>query len=199
LSEERPGEIGVLVEYVSPWDLFTAFSLISVRSWGGGPATIYVMSRDLVARGWITAGQYALDFGLSRLVPGINLLAVAVILGYRLGKTPGAIAALFGLMFPASAITIALTLGFVTLTQNPLGDAVVRGIVPVTAVLTFVLAYEQGREVMPLDDLRTSVLMIAYAVASFFLTIYTDVSVALVIVVGIVIGAFLYAPRGRSV
>src|SRR5687768_18491159 len=102
------------------------------------------MLQQLVKRGWITQAQFTLDFGLSRLVPGINLLAVAVMLGYRLGGLPGSLAAMTGLMAPPTAITIALTVGFVELTANAIGASVVRGMVPVTAALTFALAYEQG-------------------------------------------------------
>ena len=68
------------------WQLFLAFARISVQGWGGGSGTIYTMNRELVRRGWITSAQFGLDFGLSRIPPGINLIALAVILGYRLNE-----------------------------------------------------------------------------------------------------------------
>src|SRR5437588_713638 len=77
---------------------------VSARAWGGGVSTIYMMDEELVRRGWITHAQFALDFGLARLVPGINLLAMAVIFGYRLNGPLGSIVAPVGLMVPASAI-----------------------------------------------------------------------------------------------
>lgn len=191
---ERHGEAGVLVRDLRPWLVFWAFLIIGARSWGGGSGTIYTMLQQLVKRGWITQAQFTLDFGLSRLVPGINLLAVAVILGYRLAGSPGAVAAMLGLMVPPTAITVALTMGFVELTANPLGAAVVRGMVPVTAALTFALAYEQGSAIVPWGEIRACVLMAAAAIASFVLVAFYQVPVAYVIVAGIALGAFLFAP-----
>ena len=198
MNAPHQGEAGVLVDHVSAFELFRAFLWIGARSWGGGPSTIFIMNQDLVRRGWITTEQFTLDFGLSRLVPGINLLAVSIMLGFRLGGVPGSIGALLGLLLPATIITFLLTLGFVTLTENPIGAAVIKGVVPVTAALTFALAYEQGREVIPFDELRTCLLMIAYSIAAFFLVVLFQASVALVIGVGIAIGALLFGPpRGR--
>lgn len=195
----RQGEAGVLVSHVPAWALLWSFAKISAQSWGGGTATIFIMNRELVRRGWINSAQFALDFGLSRLVPGINLLAVAVILGYRLNGLVGSLCALGGLMLPASLVTILLTIGFAELTGNPIGAAVIRGVVPVTAALTFALALEQALEIMPWREVRTAFLMIAYGATSFVLVAALHVSVALVIVAGIVIGALLFAPPEEGV
>lgn len=193
-----PGEAGILVDHVPASSLFWAFLKISARSWGGGSATIYIMHRDLVRRGWINSAQFALDFGLSRLVPGINLLATAVILGYRLNGPLGAITAVLGLMLPASLVTLGLTAVFAGLTANPIGGAVVRGAVPVTASLTFALAYDNAREITPWRERRTAILMAVWALVSFLLVAGLHVSVALVIVAGIIVGALLFSPGERD-
>jgi chromate transporter len=195
LAEDRPqGEAGVLVHDVSALRILWAFLVIGARSWGGGSGTIYVMLQQLVTRGWITQAQFTLDFGLSRLVPGINLLAVAVMLGYRLGGLPGSGAAMIGLMLPPSLVTVALTIGFVELTANAVGASVVRGMVPVTAALTFALAYEQGSAIMPWGEIRSCVLMVTFAALSFSLVTIYHVPVAFVIVAGILLGALVLRP-----
>jgi chromate transporter len=190
--------MGVLVRHVPVRSLLWAFTLTSLKSWGGGTATIFVMHRELVRRGWISSAQFTLDFGLSRLVPGINLLAVAVILGYRLNGALGSIVSLLGLMLPASLVTLALTLGFAELTANPMGGAVVRGAVPVTAALTFALAYENGREIVPWGEWRVAILMACCTSASFVLVAVFHLSVALVIIAGILVGALLFGPPERN-
>jgi chromate transporter len=193
-SPEQPGETGVLVHDLPPWPLFWAFTLIGVRSWGGGTSTIFVMVQQLVKRGWITQAQFALDFGLSRLAPGINLLAVAVMLGYRLGGLVGAFAALSGLMLAPTIITIILTASFLELTSNPIGASVVKGVVPVTAALTFALAVEQAGAIMPWREVRTAILMALYGGLSFVLVAFYHAPVALVILAGIILGAVLFSP-----
>lgn len=196
---EHQGEAGVLARDIPALQLFWAFLVIGARSWGGGSGTIYTMLQQLVKRRWITQAQFTLDFGLSRLVPGINLLATAVILGYRLGGPLGSFSAMAGLMVPPTIITVGLTMGFVELTTNPIGAAVVRGMVPVTAALTFALAYEQGAAIVPWQEIRTCVLMAAYALLSFVLLAIYQVQVALIIVVGILLGAvFLGPPKKKT-
>lgn len=194
----RPGEAGVLVDHVPAAALFWAFFKIGIRSWGGGSATIYIMHGDLVRRGWINSPQFALDFGLSRLVPGINLLSTAIIFGYRLNGLLGSVAAILGLMLPASLITIAITAVFAELTGNPFGAAVVQGAVPVTAALTFALACDNAREIMPRGEPRTLVLMAGYALGCFLLVAFAHISVAFVILGGGLIGALLFSPSERS-
>jgi len=117
-----------------------------------------------------------------------------VIWGYRLNGVLGALSALVGITLPASLITVALTLGFAELTGNPFGAAIVSGAVPVTAALTFALALEQAREIMPWSEVRTTVLMAAWAVASVVLVTALHASVALVIVAGVLLGAAVFAP-----
>lgn len=193
-SPSYQGEARILVRSVPLRSLLRTFLAISLRSWGGGTATIYNMHRDLVQRGWITSAQFTLDFGLSRLVPGINLLATSVMLGYRLHGVLGSGVCLMGLMLPASLVTLALTMGFAELTSNPIGGAVVRGVVPVTAALTFALAYETAVGIIPRGEWRASALMGCYAIASFVLVTAFQVSVALVIVAGVLAGALFFAP-----
>jgi len=188
------GEIGVLVHQVPLWQLFWAFATISVRGWGGGSGTIYTMSHELVRRGWITSAQFGLDFGLSRIPPGINLIALAVILGYRLNGLRGSIVSGIAFVVPFSLITLVLTVGFVSVTSNPIGGAAVQGAVAVTAALTFALAFETAQSWMPWAERRVALLMMGYIVASFVAVAIIHLSVVFVIVGGAVVGAVLFRP-----
>jgi len=188
------GEIGVLVHHVPLWRLFWAFATISARGWGGGSGTIYTMNHELVRRGWITSAQFGLDFGLSRIPPGINLIALAVILGYRLNGLLGSIVSGIAFVVPFSLITLLLTIGFVQVTSNPIGGAAVQGAVAVTAALTFALAFETAQSWMPWRERRVALLMSSYIVASFVLVAVIHVSVVFVIVGGAICGALLFRP-----
>jgi chromate transporter len=189
------GEVGVLVRHVPLWDLFTVFLKVSVRGWGGGTGTVYVMHRELVRRGWITSGQFAVDWGLSRLAPGINLFAVAVMIGYRLNGPLGSIVSAIGFMLPASIITIVLTMAFAEITSNPIGASLVKGAVPVTAALTFSLAYELAAETAPWPERRITAMMGVGVLLCFGLVVVFQVPVAIMIIAGAVLGGFFLQPR----
>ena len=197
-SATRPGEIGILAHDVPLWSLFLTFSKISMRSWGGGAGTNYTMHQELTRRRWISSGQYALDFGLARLVPGINLIALAIMTGYRLSGMGGAIVSCIGFMVPASIITILLTIGFAQFMAYPAGNAVVKGVIPVTAALTYALAIENGAGVLPLKERRVAALMICYMVGAFVASAVFHVSVVFIILAGAVIGACFFGPSQRQ-
>ena len=146
---------------------------------------------------WISSGQYALDFGLSRLVPGINLIALAIMTGYRLSGMGGAIVSCIGFMLPASIITILLTIGFAQFVVYPAGNAVVKGVIPVTAALTYALAIENGSGVLPLKERRVAFLMICYMIGSFVASAVFHVSVVFIILAGAFLGACFFRPSTR--
>ncbi len=189
-----PGEAGVLAHPPSLWQIFRGFLWISVRAWGGGSGTTFVMQQDLVRRGWLTSGQFALDWGLSRIVPGINLLAMAVMVGYRLNGVPGALVGITGLMLPASIITVILTIGFVELTQQPVGIAAVKGAVAVTAAMTYALALDNARGVMPRGNPRILVPMLLFTIGCFLAVVVLHLSAAIAIILGGVFGACCLRP-----
>jgi chromate transporter len=179
---------------VSLLRLFLGFAKMSVVSWGGGSATIYAMNQEMERQGWSSRKQFMQDFGISRIVPGINLFTVAVMTGYRVRGVPGAFAATTGLTMPASLITMALTAGFAFLTANPIGESAVRGAVAITAALTFAFAIQTGQEVIPWRERRVATLMVIYVVCSFIAVVVWHVSVAMIIIAGGVGGAFLFRP-----
>jgi chromate transport protein ChrA len=152
------------------------------------------MHQELVRRGWLTSNQFFLDFGLCRIVPGINLLAMAVVVGYRLHGLPGALVAITGLMLPASIITLILTVGFVVLTTQSIGEAAVKGAVAVTAAMTFALALENAQVVWPGRNLRILIPMAGFTVACFFAVVFLHLSAALAIILGGVFGAVFLRP-----
>jgi chromate transporter len=190
----QPGRGGVLVGRVPLGQIFAAFLWISVRSWGGGAATTFIMHQELVRRGWLTSTQFFLDFGLCRIVPGINLLAMAVVVGYRLSGLPGALVGIGGLMLPASIITLILTIGFVVLTTQSVGEVAVKGAVAVTAAMTFALALENAQVVWPGRNLRILLPMALFIVICFLAVVVLHLSAALAIILGGVFGAVFLRP-----
>ena len=56
---------------------------------GGGSSIQAVLLRELVEqRGWLSAAEFGLIYGLARFTPGTNVLACTAALGWRLGGCP---------------------------------------------------------------------------------------------------------------
>jgi chromate transporter len=81
---------------VSALALFLAFSQISLSSFGGA---IFWARRTLVERKrWVTEREFVDLLTLGQLLPGPNVLNLAVMVGYRFGRRTGAAAAVAGFL-----------------------------------------------------------------------------------------------------
>ena len=77
------------------------------RTLGGGLATMELLRRTGIGRGWFDEADNALLVAASRLTPGTNVLAYCVGLGWKLRGAVGALAALAAASIPSAlAITV---------------------------------------------------------------------------------------------
>ena len=95
---------------ISLWQLFRVWFQMGLQSFGGGMATLYMIRRAVVDQhGWLTAGEFTRDWALCQAAPGINLVGMTILVGRQVAGIPGALVAVFGLLFPSVAITITMT------------------------------------------------------------------------------------------
>jgi chromate transporter len=99
----------------------------------------------IVRHKWLTDEDYVRMWALCTLAPGINQLAFATLIGRKLAGWPGIAATLSGLLVPSSLITALLTVGFTAIQSWPPFQAVLRGVIPATAGLMFMVMINMGR------------------------------------------------------
>jgi chromate transporter len=115
---------------------------IGIQSFGGGAATLYLIRRVAVEqRAWLTDQEFANYWGICQIAPGINILGLVILIGYRVSGALGLALALAGLLLPSAAITVALTAVYASVKDQPLVRAVLSGIVPATVGLGLLLMY----------------------------------------------------------
>jgi chromate transporter len=135
---------------VSLWRLLWIWTVVGAQSFGGGSATLYLIRRVAVERyGWITDDEFTRYWGMCQIAPGINILGLVILIGWRVAGTAGALLALAGLLVPSAAITTALTAAYASIRQAPLVRAAIAGIIPATVGLGLLLGYTM---VKPLLD-----------------------------------------------
>lgn len=79
------------------------------RTVGGGLASMELLRRTSLARGWLDDAGNALLVAASRLTPGTVVLAYCVGLGWRLRGAPGAAWALLAASVPGSLVIALIT------------------------------------------------------------------------------------------
>src|SRR5438552_9179944 len=95
---------------ISPWRLLWIWTVIGVQSFGGGSATLYLIRRVSVEQhGWLTDDDLSRYWGICQIAPGINILALVILIGFRVSGAMGAFVSLIGLLLPSAAITAVMT------------------------------------------------------------------------------------------
>jgi chromate transporter len=137
----------------STWDIFGAFALIGISSFGGG---LVAYLRDVVVdrEGWLTADEFLGALEIGQTLPGLNSTNVAVIVGRKLRGPAGAAAAALGLILPGAAILVVLGLLYARFHDNPDVTAALAGVAAAAVGLLLQVTLKiGGRQFLRLRDL----------------------------------------------
>ncbi|CAN5553014.1 hypothetical protein BH10CHL1_BH10CHL1_24090 [soil metagenome] len=133
----------------SLWSLLRAWFSIGSQSFGGGSSTLFLIRRVIVERnGWFSDDEVTKAWAICQIPPGINLLALTTLLGWRLRGAFGVVASLVGLLLPSVTITIAFTALYRNVQQLSVVQAALRGIVPATIGLGILMSWQLARPLL---------------------------------------------------
>lgn len=113
------------------------FFPLSILSIGGGQATIPAMQHQaVVVHGWLTNGEFADLFAISRAAPGPSSL-IAALIGWQVYGFWGAVAAAIGIFLPSSLLMYAVSAWWHRREESPIRRAIERGLAPIAVGLVF--------------------------------------------------------------
>ncbi|MHB8596674.1 MAG: chromate transporter [Ktedonobacteraceae bacterium] len=115
------------------WLLLRIWGTIGLQSFGGGASTLFLIQHEFMdKRPWLTQEEFNRLWSLCLMTPGINIIAVTVLIGRKLGGFWGIVASLVGLLLPSAAITCLLTAGFKLVENSHVVQAILQGVIPAT-------------------------------------------------------------------
>jgi chromate transporter len=122
----------------SPTDLLRAFSVLALQGFGG---VLPVAQRELVERRqWLTREQFTETLSIGQILPGPNVVNMALIIGDRYFGWRGAMAALAGLLAAPLVIVLGLAALYGQFATQPHVAGVLRGMGAVAAGLIIATA-----------------------------------------------------------
>ena len=122
----------------SPAALFRAFNRLALQGFGG---VLAIAQRELVERlQWLTREQFVEMLSLSQVLPGPNVVNLALMVGDRFFGWRGAAAALSGMLVAPLALVIALAAGYNRFAGVPAVSGALRGMGAVAAGLVLATA-----------------------------------------------------------
>ena len=128
-----PDAARALAAPASPRELFFAFNRLALQGFGG---VLPVAQRELVERRrWLTKEQFIEMLSVSQVLPGPNIVNLALMFGDRAFGLRGAFAALAGMLLVPMLVVLALTALYGQFAQMPAVNGALRGMGAVAAGL----------------------------------------------------------------
>ncbi len=129
-------------------------------TWGGGTATASVLHKEIIERrGWLNDSEFSLCFSLARLIPGTNLLAFCVGIGWMVRRGSGALCALLAASVPSALFILLCTMLFSFWEHDPIVQAAIQGAVACAVAVTVRTAWVVARPYVLKGSRLTSALI----------------------------------------
>lgn len=113
--------------------LFWAFSWLALQGFGG---VLAVVQRELVEKKqWLTHAEFVEDWAVAQIMPGANVVNLALIVGDRYFGWRGALAALAGMLTLPLGVVLVLTVTLSGVAHQPAVQGALRGMGAVSAGL----------------------------------------------------------------
>jgi len=185
-APHRPGRVLRL------WQLLLAFGRAGLFGFGGGPAFIPLIEREVLAHGWLSRASFLDALAFGNALPGPITTKLAGYVGYRVAGWPGALVALLGLTVPTILAMIALAALYLRYQDAAAVERFLAGLRPVViALLVLVVVGFAPSALAPSTDRYERAWRWALALGAFVLAVTLDVHPALLIVTGGVLGLLL--------
>lgn len=114
-------------------DLFFSFTILALQGFGG---VLAVVQRELVERKrWMTREEFVEEWAVAQIMPGPNVVNLALMIGGRYFGLPGAMTALAGMLAVPLLVVLALALVYAEFAGNPQVAGALRGMGAVAAGL----------------------------------------------------------------
>jgi chromate transporter len=180
------------------WDIFLVFTRVALFSWGGGPASLALMQREVTAAGWVSPTEFADAVALGNALPGPIAPQVSAYVGYKLAGTPGAIAAAGGTVLPTTALMLVMVVAFFGVRENRIVKAMLTAVRPVVIGLLVWTAYDMARSVLGAGSAGWMAALtsrwdgVLFALVSFAVLTFTTVNPLWVILGAALLGLVFY-------
>jgi chromate transporter len=169
-------------------ELAGLFAFIGLTSFGGG-ITAYIRRLVVTRKKWLTDEEFLPGLGLVQLLPGANVVGLAVYIGNHLKGPLGSVVALGSLLAPPFISTCAL--GFLYFHAGKTADtkALLAGITAVACGLMASMVFEAGEKAIK-GFFDVVLIMITFALVRFL-----HLSVPIVILIVAPLAIWWHRPK----
>lgn len=178
--------------------IFILFTRVALFSWGGGPASLALMQREVTSTGWMTSEEFADAVAFGNALPGPISPQVSAYIGFKLAGIWGAISAVAGTVIPATILMLVLIFFFYGIKDSKVVNAMLSAVRPVVVGLLLWTAYEMAMTVFSLRKMNISQAMVQgwdkvlIAIVAFLLLVFTKINPVFIIMGAAALGFLFY-------
>ncbi len=180
------------MEKTNFWNIFKVFFKIGAILLGGGYVIIPIMKQELVEkRNWLSDDEVFDYYSVSQCLPGIIAVNMSILVGYKLRKTKGMLASVFGMAL-SPFVSIVLVASFLSKIMNiPFIDCFLGGVNLSVIILIYLTLKEMWHK--SIVDVFSSFWFVFILLLAIF-----KVNPAILIIISIVLGLIIQKIRGEK-
>lgn len=168
------------------WEVFVVMLRTGFFTFGGGWSIVSEMELQFVTRrGWMTKEDLIDYISIAKSIPGVMVVNLGVLLGYRIGGPLCAAAAAFGLTLPALAVIAAVALFYENIRTNPYIAKALSGVRAAVIAIIFNAARKLWK-----PAIADGWCFLLFALALFF-CVFTNLSMLVIVLAGAAAGLIL--------
>ncbi len=124
-------------------DLFLAFFRVGMLGYGGGPASIPLIHKEVVEKyAWMNSEEFSDTLAIGNTLPGPIATKMAGYIGYRVAGISGMINAIIATIVPTIVLMILLLVSLASFREYPWVQGMTNGVLPVVGVMLAVLTWQ---------------------------------------------------------
>jgi chromate transporter len=168
-------------------NIFVGFFRAGMLGYGGGPASIPLVHKEVVERyQWMTDEEFSDVLALGNTLPGPIATKMAGYIGYKVAGTMGLLNAIMATVLPTVVLMIGL-IGFLSsFRDSPAVQGMIQAVAPVVGVMLVTLAYtffKQSKE--GLGWTVTVILGLVSLITYQFLDIHPAILIGILLLYGL--------------
>ncbi len=177
------------MEWINWLNLILGFFIANVLGYGGGPASIPLMYREIVTNHqWTTPSDFSNILALGNALPGPIATKIAAFVGYDVGGWFGSVLALAATIVPSAAALILLLKVLQRHRQSPVVKGMTMLVQPVIAIMMLLLTWQMAESSIQSIGIIQSLIIAAVA---FWAMQFRKIHPAIVIVAAFAYGGLV--------
>ena len=176
--------------------LFLAFFRSGLVGFGGGPATIPLIKKEVVENyQFLTDDEFYEIMAIGNTLPGPIVTKLAGYIGYRVGGMLGLVNAILAAIIPSIIMMIVLIQLLFQLDQQAFVKGMLNGVMPIIGVMMFIVFIECLQKTKKSMGIVKMMLII---IVAFFTILILHIDPVLVVLIAILFALFLPVKGGSA-